>query len=151
MEIRTYEQVIAERREFEDELFDALTGSANGIFFFIQSPLPDENNSFWDPVVVCLSDQQINNLEIIEQESNCFICTTEQKKFKQVNCCNNKLCLNCINIWFKRSVFCPFCKHDQRETESETESLTETYSETYSETESLTEIETETYSETEII
>jgi hypothetical protein len=34
--------------------------------------------------------------------------------FKKISCCNNKICLDCIQIWFNKSVFCPFCKEDQR-------------------------------------
>jgi hypothetical protein len=77
----------------------------------------NENDSFWDPVVVNLSIQEIENLkEIHECNKECIICNDLKNTFKIVNCCNNKICNECTNNWFNRSVYCPFCKSDQRNT-----------------------------------
>ena len=45
----------------------------------------------------------------------CIICNDLKNDFKKVGCCNNNICLECTNKWFNLSVYCPFCKCDQRE------------------------------------
>jgi len=75
------------------------------------------NLDFWDPVIVNLSIQQINHLEYIYNTVpvECIICNENKHDFKKVSCCNNNLCVQCTNKWFNLSVYCPFCKCDQRE------------------------------------
>ena len=116
----SFEELLEEREEFENFLYDTLIG--NHLFTpFIIEELPNEDSPFWDPVVVCLTHQQINNLETINQYTECLICTEKQNFFKKVGCCNNKMCEDCTYDWFKVSVFCPFCKRDQREVVSKPE------------------------------
>jgi len=102
-----FQRIIEERNAFEDYIYDILV---NPIII-----IPHESDSFWDPVVVSL-----NNLDELEtvvcEKIECLICTDKYDTFKKVKCCNNKICLDCASNWFERSVFCPFCKHDQRET-----------------------------------
>jgi len=117
MDISSYEQLLIDRYEFEEELYNTLI--SNNIQFLIQDIqdiLDDEDNPFWNPVIVCLSDSQIESLEtVIVETRECLICNENNDIFKKVNCCNNKICLDCTINWFKKSVFCPFCKRDQRE------------------------------------
>ena len=69
--------------------------------------------SFWDPVVVSLSDELINS-GIIDLSEECSICTNNNTYFKKLPCCNNIICKECNNSWFNLSVYCPYCKHDLR-------------------------------------
>ena len=101
-----YERLARERTEYENYIYDILV---NPIII-----IPDESDTFWDPVVVSLND--IEKLETVVCENiECLICTEKCNIFKKVICCNNKICLECANNWFEKSVYCPFCKHDQRE------------------------------------
>ncbi len=126
---RTYEQLLVERFEYEQHLYNTLVGHINGVYiysnFVIEQEIPNQSSSFWDPVIVSLSQEQIEQLEQIEceEQSECFICKENENIFKKVNCCNNQICINCISIWFSKSVYCPFCKHDQRETVAERETV----------------------------
>jgi hypothetical protein len=118
--------LINERNEYEDYLYDNLNINQNvnevneieeiyhlnRIIFNLIEPL-----DFWDPVIVNLSIQQINNLEYIYNTVpvECIICNELKNDFKKVGCCNNNICLECTDKWFNLSVYCPFCKCDQRE------------------------------------
>ena len=97
-----YELLLQEREEFENMIYDLLV-----------TPLfiPD---SFWDPVVVCLSSEQIENMVITPEEVNCSICKDTKDSFHALQCCNAKMCKDCLVNWFTISVFCPYCKRDQR-------------------------------------
>ena len=104
--------------EFENYIYHYLItdiADITGItpeLLFEESFIPE---SFWDPVSVCLTPEQINNFKIIIcEEIECLICKDNKTNFKNISCCNNKICLDCINTWFNKSVFCPFCKVDQR-------------------------------------
>jgi len=81
------------------------------VFRYTQDP------TFWDPVIVNLSIQQIDNLEYIYNSVplECIICNDLKKEFRKVGCCNNNICYDCTDKWFSLSVYCPFCKKDQRE------------------------------------
>jgi hypothetical protein len=95
--------LIRDRNRFEDYIYDYLVTA-------IEIP-----ESFWEPVTVCLTDKQIDLIKIIEcEEIECFICKDNKNLYKKLTCCDNKICLDCTNIWFNKSVFCPFCKKDQR-------------------------------------
>ena len=122
---RTYEQLLVERYDYEEHLYNTLIGHSNGIYFFTSfiTEVPEQSSSFWDPVVVCLNDSQIEQLETIEEQKECFICKENASLFKKVVCCNNHICTDCTTNWFKKSVFCPFCKHDQREAVSQRENI----------------------------
>jgi hypothetical protein len=139
--------LINERNQFEDNLYDNLNlnevNRLNGIVELNDLDELDElddleifnlnqNNvfhlnrivfrytedpSFWDPVIVNLSIQQIDRLEYIYNTVpvECIICNENKHDFKKVSCCNNNVCVDCTNKWFNLSVYCPFCKKDQRE------------------------------------
>ena len=134
-----FEEFVNERNRFEENLYDFLIPFSAGSItisnlnsYLNQDPDDDlsrfnriifryielnENDSFWDPVVVNLSSQEIENFkEIHECNKECIICNELKNTFKIVNCCNNKICNECTNNWFNRSVYCPFCKSDQRNT-----------------------------------
>jgi hypothetical protein len=100
-----YDILVLEREEFENEIYE-----------YLVLPLLIDN-SFWDPVVVSLSIDEINNFQTIRSQINleCFICKDNHNIFKNLQCCKNKMCFQCMDNWFSVSVFCPFCKKDQRE------------------------------------
>jgi len=99
----------------EEDVYYHLTGTINSIYFFIEEHYRYSEDSFWEPVIVCLTQQQIDSLEtIICEQQECYICKEDSTIFKKVLCCNNKICTDCTTNWFNRSVYCPFCKGDQR-------------------------------------
>jgi hypothetical protein len=75
--------------------------------------IPDD---FWQPVRICLSKSQIENIPdiITHGEEECVICSNKREKFKQINCCKNNICSDCVTKWFNESVKCPYCKQDLR-------------------------------------
>ena len=97
---------LVNRNQFESELYD-----------FLVNPMAliPQDSSFWDPVVVSLNEYQIEQIENIEKEADCFICTNNFSNFKQVPCCSKLICEDCTEIWFCKSVKCPYCKQDLRE------------------------------------
>jgi hypothetical protein len=137
-----YNNLLRERQEYENEIYDYLVPIdilrngvnilANGgnltisvthhLYNFYDSATSDSDldtsDSFWDPVVVNLSPEQINLIPETHYDdlTECIICTNDENNFKNVSCCNNKICKNCTETWFNKSVYCPFCKRDQRET-----------------------------------
>ena len=128
MENNVLENLINERNQFENYIYDNLIldneineineidenniYTLNRIVFNLIEPL-----DFWDPVIVSLSIQQIDNLEYIYNSVllECIICNDLKKEFRKVGCCNNNICYDCTDKWFSLSVYCPFCKKDQRE------------------------------------
>ena len=106
--------LIHEREEYENYIYDTLINDLDlNQNFLNENFLIDP--TFWDPVIVCLTNEQINNLYTIHKECECFICTEQKSLFKKMSCCNNNICFECTKNWFNVSVFCPFCKKDQRE------------------------------------
>jgi len=100
--------LIRERNNYENYIYE------NYIYDYLVTTI-EVPETFWDPVIVCLTDNQIDLMKIIEcEEIECFICKDNKNKFKEISCCHNKICLECTKNWFHRSVFCPFCKEDQR-------------------------------------
>jgi hypothetical protein len=71
-------------------------------------------SSFWDPVIVHLTSQQIENIQTVNLNQECSICNVEKDSFKKVHCCNNVLCAECCTSWFSKSVYCTFCRGDLR-------------------------------------
>ena len=70
--------------------------------------------NFWDPIPICLTDKEIMKIKNIHFYDECFICTDFKHDFKKLSCCKKSICLGCSWIWFKKNVYCPFCKADQR-------------------------------------
>jgi hypothetical protein len=97
---------LADRHQFEIDLYD---------FLINPMALIPQGDSFWDPVIVNLSELQIEKIEFIEKDSDCFICTSTFNYFKQVPCCSKLICDDCTDTWFCKSVKCPYCKQDLRE------------------------------------
>ena len=93
---------IIERSEFEDQLYD-----------FLVDPIiiPED---FWEPVIIKLTEQQINLLKNKINEDECSICTSICNSFKLLECCGKDMCTECSVNWFNRSTKCPFCNHDIR-------------------------------------
>ena len=61
----------------------------------------------------CFSCKLDNMIDVIHHK--CIICNNNQTQFKKVACCNNLICNNCAKNWFlNESVYCPYCKFDQR-------------------------------------
>ena len=51
----------------------------------------------------------------VEEHLGHSIEKTSKFFFREMPCCKQKFCINCINTWFTESVKCPFCKQDIRE------------------------------------
>ena len=71
--------------------------------------------SFWDPVVVCLSEHQFSLVTNKLKKQDCVICNETKYNFKVVPCCKNDLCTCCASAWFGKSIKCPYCNQDIRE------------------------------------
>jgi hypothetical protein len=50
---RTYEQLLVERYDYEEHLYNTLIGHSNGIYFFTSfiTEVPEQSSSFWDPLL----------------------------------------------------------------------------------------------------
>ena len=99
------EELIRSRRQFENQLYD-----------FLVTPILFIDESFWEPVRVCLTVEQIESLPEVELENKeCMICKETLFLFNNLVCCNQLMCIECSFKWFECSVFCPYCKQDLRE------------------------------------
>ena len=103
------EDLIRSRQQFENEVYDLLVN--------IDLLVPP---NFWDPVVPNSDNNLVNASNIDFQKvvcelTDCFICFQEFTEFNVLECCKKKLCENCRNTWFKKSVKCPFCVQDVRD------------------------------------
>ena len=99
--------LINERTLFENQLYDYLLQPV----FIDESIFIDE--SFWEPVKIGYNN--VKELNDIITEDDCPICTDKHLNFKNLHCCNQKLCNGCCYIWFENSVKCPYCYQDLRE------------------------------------
>ena len=90
------EALLRERENFENYIYDNLILS----------------DSFWEPVKVCF--ENVKDLKDIIGEDTCCICTDTHLNFKNLNCCNQKMCNGCCYSWFEKSVNCPYCYQDLR-------------------------------------
>jgi hypothetical protein len=90
--------------------------------------------NFMDPVVVRPTREQIDagtDHVVLEQtlEENCAICQDRMEArnpTRKIRACGHSFHTECIDTWFERSVSCPVCRHDIRETSAETGATTET-------------------------
>jgi hypothetical protein len=99
------ESLIRDRLLFELQVYD-----------FLVDPVLLIPESFWEPVIVSLNEVQINELlPKIYRSGECGICTECVSDFKELKCCNQHICVDCTQIWFSRSVRCPYCNKDIRE------------------------------------
>ena len=108
----SYETSIRRFRDtFEDMLYLMLTDLDYSI------NADSVSDSFWDPVIVRLDEEVILDIPITSfcKGEECTICTSKFFHFKQMPCCNNTMCCTCSLTWFRKSVFCPYCKSDIRE------------------------------------
>lgn len=100
------------REELERNLIGLLLDNINSgdINFMNSVSIPDD---FWEPVNVGLKHEL--KTETYDSVYECLICCCEKKSFKKIECCNNKICIECCSHWFEKSVYCPFCKKDLRQ------------------------------------
>jgi hypothetical protein len=86
----------------------------------IRFPVPVGPSSWTDPVVVRPTAEQITaatSVAGILNDDNCAICQEIMDgPVTRINHCSHMFHPNCISEWFTRSVFCPNCRHDIRET-----------------------------------
>jgi len=86
----------------------------------IRFPLPVGPSSWSDPVVVHPTAEQITAATSVigsVTDENCAICQEVMDgPVRRINHCSHMFHQNCISEWFTRSVFCPNCRHDIRET-----------------------------------
>ncbi len=95
-----FDNLVIERNIFEDSLYN-----------YLINPLIPEN--FWEPVYISF-DYQLK-LKLTVSVGECPVCMENQSIFRESMCCKQKLCENCCEKWFKRSVHCPYCYQDSRE------------------------------------
>ena len=88
----------------------------------IRFPVPVGPSSWTDPVVVRPTTEQITaatSVAGILNDDNCAICQEIMDgPVTRINHCSHMFHPNCISEWFTRSVFCPNCRHDIRETDA---------------------------------
>ena len=96
-----FNAMIIDRNIFETRAYD----------YLVQSVIPDD---FWEPVIVCLSPDQILKFERILISNECDICNEDHSLFLKLGCCTHYMCEKCANKWFSSSVKCPFCVQDLR-------------------------------------
>jgi hypothetical protein len=86
----------------------------------IRFPVPVGPSSWTDPVVVRPTAEQITAATSVAgllSDDNCAICQEIMDgPVTRINYCGHMFHPNCISEWFTRSVFCPNCRHDIRET-----------------------------------
>jgi hypothetical protein len=112
------ERLLQERQQFENLLYDYLINETDDLILLNVNNFNNFNfipEDFWEPVTVCLTIDQVSNLETVTKTCECIICKDIKSDFKNLSCCNNDMCEECIINWFTKSVHCPFCKQDQRE------------------------------------
>ena len=73
------------------------------------------DESFWEPIKIGLTNNELNTLTCAHtHKKECLIFRDERRLYKVVHCCKNMICMECAENWFNESVYCPFCKEDQR-------------------------------------
>lgn len=86
----------------------------------IRFPIPTGPSSWSDPIIVRPTTEQITAATSqagILNDDNCAICQEIMDgPVTRINYCGHMFHPNCISEWFTRSVFCPNCRHDIRET-----------------------------------
>jgi hypothetical protein len=77
-----------------------------------------------DPIVVRPTEEQISaatTLGVTMDNDNCAICQELMDgQVRRISYCGHIFHPNCISEWFTRSVHCPNCRHDIRETNPNT-------------------------------
>ena len=94
------EELIRQRIQFEDEMYDLLV-----------SPLQFIPDSFWEPIRVSYNVKLLWDMYYTDI---CTICTEKCSCFKLLHCCAQVMCNKCANEWFQLSVMCPYCNRDLR-------------------------------------
>jgi len=95
-------------------------GSESTFTIPIRFPVPVGPSAWTDPVIVRPTPEQISaatSVAGILNDDNCAICQEIMDgPVTRINHCSHMFHPNCISEWFTRSVFCPNCRHDIRET-----------------------------------
>ena len=95
-------------------------GSESTFTIPIRFPIPVGPSSWSDPVIVRPTAEQISAATTqagILNDDNCAICQEIMDgPATRITYCGHMFHPNCISEWFTRSVFCPNCRHDIRET-----------------------------------
>ena len=99
-----YLNALIERSDYELQMYDYLVDT------LILVP-----ETFWEPVKVSLTDEQIAAFKENNVSDECPICFEEKTLFISLNCCSQQMCKDCCKKVFKENVKCPYCNHDQRE------------------------------------
>lgn len=96
-------------------------GMLNTIF---GTRLPQQNRM--EPVIVRPTRDEMEagtQIEIVDSnDENCAICQDHMEvgsEARAIRVCDHRFHTECIDTWFQRSVVCPTCRHDVRDTTPE--------------------------------
>jgi len=103
-----YINALYERRQYENQIYDYL------VDHLVDNLVLNPDDTFWEPVKICLNEEQISQMIKLSITDECPICLDQKESFTKLECCNQQLCTDCCKNVFFESVKCPYCKQDQR-------------------------------------
>ena len=85
----------------------------------VRMPLRDilTDNSFWDPIRVAPTAEQINSAtetNVTVTDTTCAICQEAVTSATRIRHCQHAFHHTCIMPWFELNSACPVCRHDIR-------------------------------------
>ena len=77
---------------------------------------PPPVSNFWNRVHVTLPENENgNSVQDDTTEITCPLCANTGTNSFLLRCCNQRVCVECFNSWFRQTdVHCPFCRSDIR-------------------------------------
>ena len=77
---------------------------------------PPPVSNFWNRVHVTLPENENgNSVHDDTTEITCPLCANTETNSFLLRCCNQRVCVECFNSWFRQTdVHCPFCRSDIR-------------------------------------
>lgn len=94
--------------------------ATNNTTFTVRLPLRDvigDTHSFWDPIRVAPTTQQINSAtetNVTVTDTTCAICQEAVTSATRIRHCQHAFHHTCIMPWFELNSACPVCRHDIR-------------------------------------
>lgn len=126
--VRMSSDIEAQWRDIDSIMGGNSTASSLGLITSLlnafNSPrVPRPPSNFMSPVVVRLSEEQIENGSRVDfvgarTENQCAVCQSGfdiGEERRTLSACNHEFHRSCIDPWFHQNVHCPVCRHDIRE------------------------------------